>query len=454
MKIVVFGAGYVGLVTAAHLAARGYHTVCVEANEQLVNELNGGQVHIHEPLLEQFVGHGLKQKMLEFTNDATSALKHANIVIIAVGTPSLPHGDTDLSQVYQVVYTIGTLVADKVTVVMKSTVPVGTANDIQAKLASMLADQGKTFDCEIISNPEFLQEGHAVHDVLSPQRIIIGSANQDSEAVQEYVNVLTRGEHCVLHMDNKSAELTKYAANAMLAARISFMNEMARFAMRTGANIDSVRIGVGSDRRIGSEFLEAGIGYGGSCLPKDVTSLIRQMEQHLVIPEVLQAIHSTNLDAPTVFVNLVLKRIGQTLSNKKIAILGFSFKEGTTDIRSSQSLDVLQLIAVRALEGVHIALYDPLVCTEQLDAAIIETKEISQADIVVCENLQQAVHDADVVLVLTKMSNSIDLVAVKQLVNVPIVFDGKNQFDPHQMSEMGFEYHSIGRPATGIEYGY
>ncbi len=442
MKVSVVGAGYVGLVTAACLAEMGNSVSCVDVDAQRVALLNQGQVPIHEPGLDALIARNRAVGRLSFVTDAQAAFEQATVIFIAVGTPTAEDGSADVARVLQAAETIGQHLHDYKVIVDKSTVPVGTADRVREVLARALRKRGAIVPFSVVSNPEFLKEGAAVDDFMRPDRVVIGA--EDDRAIwllRALYAPFLRNRDRMLVMDVKSAELTKYAANAMLAVRISFMNELAAFAERVGADIEQVRLGIGSDPRIGSHFLYAGCGWGGSCFPKDTRALMRSAaEAGTPLPLVTAAVQ-VNEQQRHLLVRRVTERFGDNLSGRRIGIWGLAFKAGTDDLREATSAVVVQELLKR---GATVQAFDPVAMPNA------RRQWPAHAQLQMCEDPYSAADDADAVVVITEWREfrSPDFERLRDGMRTPLIFDGRNLYDRDLMASLGFEYVSIGRPAV------
>ncbi|MFN3752042.1 MAG: UDP-glucose dehydrogenase family protein [Thiobacillus sp.] len=440
MKITVIGTGYVGLVTGTCLAEVGNEVLCLDVDPAKIDILKAGGIPIYEPGLEDMVKRNVAAGRLFFTTDIKESVSFGQIQFIAVGTPPDEDGSADLQYVVAAARNIGRHMTDYKLVVDKSTVPVGTADKVHAALADELAKRGVAIEFNVASNPEFLKEGAAVEDFMKPDRIVIGT---DSERATQLLRQLyapfQRNHDRLTVMDVRSAELTKYAANAMLATRISFMNELAILAEKLGADIEQVRHGIGSDPRIGYHFLYAGCGYGGSCFPKDVQALRRTAQENGVPLRVLDAVEAANDAQKQVLVNKLTSRFGKDLKGRRFAMWGLAFKPNTDDMREAPSRTMLE--ALWAM-GATVSAYDP--------AAMEETRRIygERADLLLVDSPMDALKGADALLIVTewKVFRSPNFDTMKSLLNAPLIFDGRNLYEPRVMRELGFEYFPVGRP--------
>ena len=445
MKVTVFGIGYVGLVQAAVLADVGHDVLCIDIDVSKVERLKQGHIPIYEPGLEALVRDNHAGGRLNFTADAVAAVKHGEVQFIAVGTPPDEDGSADLKYVLAVAETIGLHMDAPLTIIDKSTVPVGTADKVGARVAAMLAQRERsdlTFD--VVSNPEFLKEGCAVADCTRPDRIVIGTASPQAEAVmRELYAPFNRNHDRIIVMDVRSAELTKYAANCLLATKISFMNEMANLAERLGADIEMVRQGIGSDPRIGYQFLYAGVGYGGSCFPKDVQALIQTADSIDFDATLLKAVERRNAEQKHTLFNKISSHFNGELAGKTFALWGLSFKPNTDDMREAPSRVLMEALW-RA--GARVQAYDP--------EAMEETQRIygDRDDLRLCGTKEAALKGADALMIVTEWQafKAPDFNAIKQQLKQPLIFDGRNLFDPGSVLRKGIEYISIGRPLNTV----
>jgi UDPglucose 6-dehydrogenase len=454
MKITIIGTGYVGLVTGACLAEVGNNVFCLDVDENKIKLLNSGLIPIHEPGLDDIVARNRAAGRLTFSTDVQAAVAHGDIQCIAVGTPPDEDGSADLKYVLAAARNIGKFMNGFKVVVNKSTVPVGTADQVRAAIRSELDARGSDIDYSVVSNPEFLKEGAAVEDFMRPDRIVIGCDNTpEGEKAQRIMKKLylpfNRNRDRSLWMDVRSAEFTKYAANAMLATRISFMNELSNLADKVGADIEAVRHGIGSDPRIGYSFLYAGCGYGGSCFPKDVQALertARSLDQDLLI---LRAVEAVNDHQKQVLGAKIIKRFGNDLSGRHFALWGLAFKPNTDDMREAPSRVLLRQLLER---GASVAVYDPVAMNEARRVLALDLAERPEAltRIRFSDNAMDALRGADALAIVTewKTFRSPDFDRVKEMLKTPIIFDGRNLFEPDLMFDSGFEYYGIGRSAV------
>jgi UDPglucose 6-dehydrogenase len=436
MKICVIGTGYVGLVAGTCFAECGNDVIGVDIDERKLDLLREGKSPIYEPGLEELLRRNQKEGRLSFTKDLDAAVRRSLVCFIAVGTPEKSDGRADLRYVLEVATSIGRAMDGYRIIVNKSTVPVGTADRVRQALAGVTSHP---FD--VVSNPEFLKEGAAIEDFMKPDRVVIGCDSERAiDLMHELYAPFVRTENRVLVMDNRSAEMTKYAANALLAARISFMNEVANLCERVGADVNLVRRGVGNDRRIGQHFLFPGIGYGGSCFPKDVQAMIRTAEEYGLDSALLRAVDAVNDRQKHVLVHKVKARFGQSLKGKTFAIWGLSFKPRTDDMREAPSLTIIEgLLAA----GAKVQAHDP--------EALSEARRLFGDRITYCATNYEALESADALLILTEWNEfrRPDFVRMKQLLREPVIFDGRNLYEPEDMRELGFVYSSIGRKTPG-----
>lgn len=439
MKITVFGTGYVGLVQGAILADAGHHVVCVDIDEGKLARLRQGILPIYEPGLEPIVKETVADGRLRFTSDAAEAIAHAAVIFIAVGTPPNEDGSADLKHVLAVADTIATHMNDYKVIVDKSTVPVGTADRVRETVQTTLSHRKVKFEFDVVSNPEFLKEGAAVADCQRPDRIIIGTNSKRAESLlRELYETFNRNHDRVMVMDVRSAELTKYAANCMLATKISFMNEIANIAERVGADIESVRVGIGSDPRIGYHFIYPGAGYGGSCFPKDVSALIHMAEELGFEPKILNAVEARNQTQKHVLFEKLQKHFQGQLQDKTIALWGLSFKPNTDDMRDAPSRVLMEALWAA---GAKVQAYDPV--------AMEETQRIygSPPNLTLAGTKEAALQGADVLVIVTEWRNfkTPDFDLIKSTLSYPVIVDGRNLFDPKTMRDRGFTYYAIGR---------
>jgi len=442
MKVTAIGTGYVGLVTGACLAEMGNHVVCLDVNAEKIRVLNAGEIPIHEPGLLEVVRRNVEAGRLQFTTDVDLAVNHGTILFIGVGTPPDEDGSADMQYVLAAARSIGQRMTDYKVIVDKSTVPVGTADKVKAVIAEELAKRGVNVHYAVVSNPEFLKEGAAVEDFMKPDRVVVGSDDEQATLLMRALYApFNRTQDRMMVMDVRSAEFTKYAANAMLATRISFMNELALLAEKVGADIELVRRGIGSDPRIGYQFLYAGAGYGGSCFPKDVKALVRAAGDAGIPLRVLTAVEEANDRQKRLLVDKVVARFGSDLSGRHLAVWGLAFKPNTDDMREAPALVIVEEL-IRL--GATVAAYDPV--------SMPEAKRVmaSMTGLHFCERAEQALEGADALLLVTewKEFRTPDFDGIKASLKQPVVFDGRNLYDPALMKALGIEHYGIGRGAV------
>lgn len=439
MKITVYGAGYVGLVSGACLADVGNEVLCVDVDAERVAALNDGEIPIYEPGLAGVIKRNRESGRLRFTTDVAEAVTHGELQFVAVGTPPKADGSADLKYVLEVARTIGQQMTEHRVVVNKSTVPVGTADQVSAAIAGELQMRGEEIEFSVASNPEFLKEGDAVSDFMKPDRIVIGTADSRAEnLLRELYAPFNRNHDRVFAMDVRSAELTKYAANAMLATKISFMNEMANIAECVGADIEHVRLGIGSDSRIGYSFIYPGCGYGGSCFPKDVRAVEQTARANGYSPRILPAVGAANEAQKEVLFAKIKKRLGE-LRGKTIAVWGLAFKPNTDDMREASSLVLIRSLLAA---GATVRAHDP----ESMPVA----RAMLGESVEFCDEPYAALEDADALAIVTewKAFRSPDFARIKNALNEPVIFDGRNLYDPAAVAAAGLEYQAIGRPVA------
>lgn len=439
MRVTIFGSGYVGLVTGACLADAGNHVVCVDVDAGKIERLNRGEIPIHEPGLEALIRHNAEAGRIEFTTDAVHGVEHGLFQLIAVGTPPDEDGSADLRYVLAAARTIAGHMRCYCVVVTKSTVPVGTADKVRREISTSLEARGAAVEFDVVSNPEFLKEGAAVQDFMKPDRVVVGTDNpRATDLMRALYEPFTRNHDRLILMDIRSAELTKYAANAMLATKISFMNELANLAERMGADIEKVRVGIGSDPRIGYSFIYPGTGYGGSCFPKDVRALIRSAREVDHEPQILTAVEAVNTRQKEVLVEKMRRHFGERLKDCTIALWGLAFKPNTDDMREAPA----QTIIDRLLQaGARVRAYDPVAAAE---AGRIYAGHPRFA---LARNAYEAVEGADALAIVTEWQEfrSPDFERLKQLLKAPLIFDGRNLYDPATVGRFGLTYFAIGR---------
>ncbi len=439
MKLAVIGTGYVGLVTGTCFADMGNDVWCIDIDEKKIKGLKKGILPIYEPGLDDVVKRNYDEGRLRFTTDLKQGISESLYAFIAVGTPSDEDGSADLHHVLEVARQIGRCMEKYIVIVDKSTVPVGTAEKVRQAVREELAKRGRSdIEFDVVSNPEFLKEGNAVEDFIKPDRVIIGADNaRAADLMRDLYSTFVRKGDRVMTMDIPSAELSKYAANAMLATRISFMNELSHLCEATGADIESVRRGIGSDSRIGTAFLYAGIGYGGSCFPKDVKALVYTLKDYGFKAKILSAVEEVNKDQRDRFVNKVLQHIGEDLKGKTFAVWGLAFKPQTDDMREAPAIDIITELRKR---GASFKAYDPIAVENARNVIGDDRMEY-------LKNNYDALKGADALLLLTEWHHfrKPDFDKMKSLMKSPVIFDGRNQYEPAKMKELGFTYFSIGR---------
>ena len=444
MKVTVVGTGYVGLVSGACLADMGNDVLCLDVDATKIAGLKAGRLPIYEPGLDKVVAANVDAGRLHFTTDVKSAVAHGTLQFIAVGTPPDEDGSADLKYVLEAARSIGRHMTDYKVIVDKSTVPVGTADKVRGAIAEELARRGVEGRYSVVSNPEFLKEGAAVEDFMRPDRIVVGADDEQAiHLMRALYAPFQRSHDRLVVMDVRSAELTKYAANAMLATRISFMNEMALLAERLGADIEQVRQGIGSDPRIGVSFLYSGCGYGGSCFPKDVQALIRIGESAGQDLKVLSAVEQANARQKTVLLEKIVARFGADLTGRRFALWGLAFKPNTDDMREAPSR---VLVAELLRRGASVVAYDP-VAIEEAQRVFGAAAGLSYAD-----KAMSALDGADALVIVTewKEFRSPDFAAIKAALRTPVIFDGRNMYSPDLPEGAGIEYHAIGRLTSAL----
>ena len=437
MKIAVVGTGYVGLVTGTCFAETGVNVICVDVDTDKVSMLRNGSVPIYEPGLEAMIKRNVEKSRLHFTTEIKEGIEGAEAIFIAVGTPPGEDGSADLANVKKVATEIGRSIKGYIVVVTKSTVPVGTSEVVKNVIQKELDARKVKVTFDIASNPEFLKEGSAVEDFLKPERIVIGTETEKAaEIMKKLYMPFLLNNHPILFMDIASAEITKYAANAMLATRISFINEIANLCDILGADVNQVRKGIGSDSRIGSKFIYPGAGYGGSCFPKDVKALIKTANDKGYELNVVKAVEIANEYQKTVLFGKIKKHFNNDLKNKIFGIWGLSFKPHTDDIRESSALILIELLLK---EGVIVKVYDP--------AAMVETKKLFQNKLIYASDPYETLCDADAMALMTEWPEFRipDFVKIASLMKGKVIFDGRNIYDPNEIKKAGFEYYGIGR---------
>ena len=447
MHVTIFGSGYVGLVTGTCFADVGNDVVCVDIDEDRVRRLNAGEVPIYEPGLAEMIARNRKAGRLHFTTSDRAGVEHGEIIFVAVGTPPQEDGSSDLRYVEAVATNVGRHMTESKVVVNKSTVPVGTADRVREIIEGELSNRGLTHSFDVVSNPEFLKEGAAIDDFMKPDRIVIGSDRpRGIEAMRELYSPFNRNHGRLLVMDVRSSEFTKYAANAMLATKISFMNELANIAERVGVDIEHVRVGIGSDPRIGYSFIYPGCGYGGSCFPKDVRSLERTAAQAGYDAQLLRAVENVNDRQKSVLYSKIVCHFGeQNLAGKTFAVWGLSFKPNTDDMREAPSRSVMESLWSA---GARVQAFDPEAMTE---AGRLYPDRIASGDLELTENEDAALETAEALVICTEWRafRAPDYEVIKSTLTKPVIFDGRNIHDPARMKREGITYYGIGLGLNG-----
>ncbi|MEM8844877.1 MAG: UDP-glucose/GDP-mannose dehydrogenase family protein [Pseudomonadota bacterium] len=439
MKVTIYGSGYVGLVTGACLAQVGNHVLCVDIDKNKIEKLKQGEIPIFEPGLDDMIKQNLEAGRIEFTTEPASGVTHGLFQFIAVGTPPDEDGSADLSHVIAVAKTIAEHMQDYRVIVTKSTVPVGTADIVRNQVTQKLAEIGTSCDFSIVSNPEFLKEGAAIEDFMKPDRVVVGTDNpRASELMRTLYAPFNRNHDRVKVMDIRSAELTKYAANAMLATKISFINELANLAEKVGADIEQVRLGIGSDPRIGYHFIYPGCGYGGSCFPKDVKALQHIGSEASFTTTLISAVDEVNQKQKEVLFEKISKRFKENLKGKTFALWGLAFKPNTDDMREASSRTLMEMLWQA---GANLQAYDP-VAMEECNRIYGQRK-----DLILCSNANDALQNADALIIVTEWTEfrSPDFDHIKSNLSEPVIFDGRNLYEPTYLKNEGIEYFAIGR---------
>ena len=439
MRLTIFGSGYVGLVTGACMAEMGNHVLCYDIDEAKIDRLNDGDIPIYEPGLEALIERNVEAGRLEFTTDVKKAVDYGLFQFVSVGTPPDEDGSADLKHVIAVAKAIGENMDDYRIVVDKSTVPVGTADKVKAEIQAQLTARSSSLEFDVVSNPEFLKEGAAIGDFMKPDRIIVGTDNpRTTELLKTLYEPFNRNHDRMITMDVRSAELTKYAANAMLATKISFMNEVANIAEQVGADIEQVRIGIGSDPRIGYHFIYPGAGYGGSCFPKDVRALAKSASQTGYTAELLEAVEALNFRQKDRLFDKISAHYGGDLAGKTIALWGLAFKPNTDDMREAPSRVLMEALWNA---GASVRAYDP--------EAMAEAGRIypEQDGLVLCGSAHEALEDADALAIMTEWQQfrSPDFDVIRESVSGKVIFDGRNLYEPSTVEQFGLAYYAIGR---------
>lgn len=447
MKVTVIGTGYVGLVTGVCLAEVGNDVICLDVDARKIEILNNGGVPIYEPGLDKLIESNVAAGRLRFTTDIQTSVQHGDVQFIAVGTPPDEDGSADLQYVIAAARNIGKYANGYKVVVDKSTVPVGTAEKVAAALQEELDARNSAEKFDVLSNPEFLKEGAAIDDCMRPDRIILGvdaKAITALETMKRLYSPFNRNHDRIIVMDVRSAEFTKYTANAMLATRISFMNELSRLAEVTGVDIEAVRRGIGSDPRIGYHFLYAGCGYGGSCFPKDVQALVNTAKDYGERLTILETVEDVNYTQKFILVDKALRHFNSSLRKRTIAVWGLAFKPNTDDMREAPSRAIIKEIL---REGGSVKAYDPIATEEAKRVLVLDLTDDELKNVTFCDTAAEAATDADALMIVTewKEFKTPDFDKLKQLLKEPVIFDGRNLFDPLVVAEHGFVYRAIGR---------
>ncbi|XRE42610.1 UDP-glucose 6-dehydrogenase [Tenacibaculum discolor] len=440
MKVTVIGTGYVGLVSGTCFSEMGNKVVCVDINQEKINKLHQGIIPIYEPGLEKMVLKNVEKQNLFFTTKLEEAINESEIVFIAVGTPMGEDGSADLQYVLAVAKEIGQKMNDRLIVVDKSTVPVGTADKVKATIQAELDKRNETLEFDVVSNPEFLKEGDAINDFMKPDRVVIGAESDYAfEKMRQLYTPFTMTNDRFIAMDIRSAEMTKYAANAMLATKISFMNEMANICERVGADVNNVRAGIGSDSRIGYSFIYPGAGYGGSCFPKDVKALKKIAEENGYEAKLITSVEEVNNRQKLVIADKIINKFGEDLSGKTFGLWGLAFKPGTDDMREAPAIYVVKELVKR---GAKVQAYDPKAMEE---AQHFYLKDVENVDYKKAK--YEVLVNADALILLTewKEFRSPDFSEIEKQLKAPVIFDGRNQYTTYGLEEKGFEYYQIGK---------
>lgn len=440
MNIAVIGTGYVGLVSGTCFSEMGNKVTCVDINEEKITNLKKGIIPIYEPGLKALIEKNVKKNNLYFSTSLKEAIREAEIVFIAVGTPMGEDGSADLQYVLSVAKEIGENLNHRLIIVDKSTVPVGTADKVKETIQKELNSREVRIEFDVVSNPEFLKEGDAINDFMKPDRVVIGAeTNYAIEKMKELYNPFTMSHERFIAMDIRSAEMTKYAANAMLATKISFMNEIANICEKVGADVNNVRVGIGSDKRIGYSFIYPGAGYGGSCFPKDVKALKKIAEEHNYKAELIESVEEVNNRQKFVIAEKIIRKYGEDLSNMTFGLWGLSFKPGTDDMREAPSIYVIKELVKR---GAKIKAYDPKAMEEAKNFYLKGFKNI-----LYLESKYDVLKNADALILLTewKEFRSPDFSEIKERLKMPVIFDGRNQYNVFNLKDKGIEYHQIGK---------
>lgn len=440
MKLAVIGSGYVGLTSGACFADMGSSVICVDKDERKIQMLKAGEIPIYEPGLEAMVHRNVEAGRLSFTTNLKEAVEQALILFIAVGTPPDEDGSADLSHVLSAAEEIASYMDSYKVIVDKSTVPVGTADLVRKHVQKKLDERGVSVDFSVVSNPEFLKEGAAIDDFMKPDRVVIGTdSEQAAQIMHKLYAPFCRTHDRVIVMSIRSAEMTKYAANALLATKISFINEISRLCDAYGADVEEVRNGIGSDSRIGYKFIYPGVGYGGSCFPKDIKALIHMANQVGFNSRILKAVEDVNKDQKKMLIDKVKQHFGDDLSGKCFAVWGLAFKPQTDDMREAPSMVIINALTEL---GAKVQAYDP-VAMHEAQRLLGDNTALS-----LCEDEYSTLKDCDAMLLITewRQFRYPDFPRMKELMKTPVIFDGRNQYDPQQVREWGFSYYGVGRP--------
>ena len=440
MNITIIGSGYVGLVSGSCFAEMGNHVTCVDIDPIKIEKLNNGVIPIYEPGLEGMVLKNVKNKTLFFTTNLNEPLENCDVAFIAVGTPMGEDGSADLKYVLSVAKSIGKSMQKRLIVVDKSTVPIGTADKVKFTIQKELDSRGSNLEFDVVSNPEFLKEGAAIADFMKPDRVVIGANSEVAfKIMKQLYSPFFKTHDRIITMDIRSAEMTKYAANAMLATKISFMNEIANICEKVGADANQVRIGIGSDKRIGYNFIYPGAGYGGSCFPKDVKALTKIAKENDYDPKLITAVEEVNDAQKLVIAQKIVKRFGENLNGFVFGIWGLAFKPDTDDMREAPAIYIIKELVKR---GAHIKAYDPKAIPEAKDQYLKDVKNISYVN-----SKYDALKESDALVLLTewKEFRSPDFSRIKLLLKNPIIFDGRNQYNTNDLKEIGIKYYQIGK---------
>ncbi|MBT5090533.1 MAG: UDP-glucose/GDP-mannose dehydrogenase family protein [Flavobacteriales bacterium] len=440
MNITIIGSGYVGLVSGSCFAEMGSHVTCVDIDPIKIEKLNNGVIPIYEPGLEGMVLKNVKNKTLFFTTNLNEPLENCDVAFIAVGTPMGEDGSADLKYVLSVAKSIGKSMQKRLIVVDKSTVPIGTADKVKFTIQKELDSRGSNLEFDVVSNPEFLKEGAAIADFMKPDRVVIGANSEVAfKIMKQLYSPFFKTSDRIITMDIRSAEMTKYAANAMLATKISFMNEIANICEKVGADANQVRIGIGSDKRIGYNFIYPGAGYGGSCFPKDIKALTKIAKENDYNAKLITAVEEVNDAQKLVIAQKIVKRFGENLNGFVFGIWGLAFKPDTDDMREAPAIYIIKELVKR---GAHIKAYDPKAIPEAKDQYLKDVKNISYVD-----SKYDALKESDALVLLTewKEFRSPDFSRIKLLLKNPIIFDGRNQYNTNDLKEIGIKYYQIGK---------